>query len=349
MTKSFPLRVAKINRETQKAVSIQFDVPQHLKEQFSFKPGQYITIDASLNGQNLRRSYSICSSPKSEELCVAVKEVESGTFSSYVNTQLKEGDVLNVFPPEGRFILEADNRHQKNYVAFAAGSGITPIMSILKTVLEQEPQSKFLLVYGNKSPQESIFLKQLLDLQNKYADRLFIELVFSQAQEDNAQFGRISNSIVNYFLKNKYKEFSFDAHYLCGPEAMINEVKENLLTNNVNDSTIFFELFTASEEEALIEVGNGMTQLTIVLDDEETSFIVPQNKAVLDAALDEGLDPPYSCQGGICSTCIARITEGKAEMRKNQILTDAEIEEGLVLTCQALPKTAVLKVDYDDI
>lgn len=349
MTKFFPLRVAKINRETPKAVSIVFDVPQEYKEQFAFKAGQYITIDHTLNGQNLRRSYSICSSPTSGEHCVAVKEVDNGAFSKYANSDLREGDTLQVLPPEGRFVVEPDSQHQKNYVAFAAGSGITPIMSIVKTVLKQEPQSKFLLVYGNKSPEETIFLKQLMDLQTEHPERFFLELVFSQTQEDDAQFGRISTSIVNYFLKNKYKDISFDAHYLCGPEAMINEVKENLLNNGVKENAIFFELFTSSEPEKPIEVTEGATQLTIVLDDEETSFVMPQDKAVLDAALDEGLDPPYSCQGGICSTCIARIVEGKAEMRKNQILTDAEIEEGLVLTCQALPKSAVLKIDYDDV
>jgi len=349
MQKSHSLKVKHITRETANAVSITFEVPESLKNDYVFEAGQYITLEKEINGKNVRRAYSLCSTPDSGDLTVSVKAVKDGLFSEYVNRQLKAGDTLKVFTPEGKFILSPNPSNQKIYTAFAAGSGITPVFSILKTVLEKEPQSSFLLVYGNKSPEQTIFLKPLMDLQSRYPERFFLELVFSQSQEKNWQFGRISTSIANYFLKNKYKHLSIDKCYLCGPEGMIEELKNTLKSNGIAEKNIKFELFTSADSGAISADADGTTSLSITLDDEVTTFVMPQSKSVLDAALEHDLDPPYSCQGGICSSCIARITEGKAEMRKNQILTDGEIAEGLILTCQAHPTTPVLKVDYDDV
>lgn len=350
MAKLHPLSIKKIIRETHDAVSIHFEIPQQLKETFQFKAGQYLTLEATLNGKTVRRAYSLCSTPQSNEHTVVVKEVKNGAFSIYANNDLREGDTLMVLPPEGKFVFNPQPENKNNYAAFAAGSGITPVISIIKTALEQEPESKFLLVYGNKSSEDTIFMKKLMDLQQKYPERFMLEFVFSRKELEGYQFGRISKSIANYFLKNKYKEISFNRYYLCGPEGMIDELKHTLTENGVARDNILFELFSTSVETVQADnVEDGTTVVTVMLDDEESTFIMPQSKTILDAALEQNLDAPYSCQGGICSTCIARITEGTATMRKNQILTDAEIAEGLILTCQAQPTTSVVKVDYDDV
>lgn len=350
MSKLHSLKVHKIIRETKEAVSLHFEIPENLNSAFNFKAGQYLTLETEIQGVKIRRAYSLCSAPYEKTLSVVVKEVKDGLFSKFANRELREGDTLDVLPPEGKFILDPNKNSHNTYAAFAAGSGITPVISIIKTVMEEEPESKFLLVYGNKSPEETIFLKSLMDLQQKYSERFMLEFIFSRKEVEGYQFGRISKSIANYFIKNKYKSHQIDSYFLCGPEPMIEELKETLLANDVTKESIHFELFSsASEPVESTEASPGNTALTVMLDDEETSFIMPQGKTVLEVVLEHNLDAPYSCQGGICSTCIARIKEGSAKMRKNQILTDEEIEEGLVLTCQAQPTTSVLKVDYDDV
>lgn len=349
MSKFYPLKIKEVIRETEQAVSLSFEIPDNLKEEFNFSAGQYITIKTEANGEEVRRAYSLCSAPESGEFKVTVKEVEGGRFSVIANNKLVAGDILEVHPPEGKFIFEA-GEGRKNYAAFAAGSGITPVLSIIKTVLRDEPHSKFVLTYGNKSVDDTIFFKELLELQAKYPDRLFVEFVYSRTREDNAHFGRIETSTVNYVVKNKFKDHPFDRFYLCGPEPMINHVSEVLENNGVTRDKIFFELFTTTEEEKEIQGDvDGKTSVTILVDDEEFTFSMDRKDVVLDIALENDIDVPYSCQGGICSSCMARITEGKAEMSKNQILTDDEIEEGFILTCQAHPTTAILKVDYDDV
>ena len=340
------LTVSDIKRETPNSVSISFEVPENLKSNFDFKAGQYITIKHFHDGKEVRRAYSICSSPKSGILRVGIKKVEKGVFSSFANEILKVGDTLEVMPPTGKFILEPD---LKNYVAFAAGSGITPVLSLIKSTLEEMPQSSFLLIYGNRSKEETMFYEEIVELQDKYPNRFSVEFIFSRNREGDSRFGRIDRSLINFFLKNKYGEISYEAYYLCGPETMIDEASATLKYNGISSKQIHHELFSTAEKGLLIEKHDGITSITVILDDEEEIFEMPQTKSILEAALDEGLDPPYSCQGGICSTCIARLKEGKAEMRKNQILTDSEIADGLILTCQAHPTTAKVVVDYDDI
>ena len=344
------LTIKEVVRETPKSVSIVFNVPEDLKPTFKFTAGQYITIKKEIDGEELRRSYSICSTPNSGELKVSVKEVADGRFSSYANNELKAGDQLEVFLPEGKFtfIPSADAGH-RTYAAFAAGSGITPVMSIIKTALTEEEHSKFVLVYGNRTPEETIFFKELLELQASYPDRFFVEFVYSRTQNENSFFGRIERSTVNFVMKNKFKGHNFSDVYLCGPEEMIDLVSEVLQENNLPKENIHFELFSSSEEGEVETVLEGKPQITVMVDDEETTFVMDQKTRILDAVLDQDLDAPYSCQGGICSSCIARITEGKAEMAKNQILTDDEVEEGLTLTCQAHPTTPTIKIDYDDV
>ena len=350
MAQFHTLHIQGIKRLTGTAVAITFDIPASLKNDFSFLPGQYITLKTTISGNEVRRAYSICSTPQ-EGLTVAVKEVENGTFSAYANRQLKEGDTIEVQTPEGRFKIEDSAfAKAKTYAAFAAGSGITPILSMIKTVLTQSSESRFVLVYGNRTPESAMFREELVALRETYKDRFSIEFIYSQSRVDGAHFGRIMKSTVNFVLKNKYASHNFDDYFLCGPEPMIKEVTKVLKENGNTEDKIHFELFTASTDTATVaENLDGKTAIKVVCDDETFEFTMAQDAVILDAALDEDIDAPHSCQGGICSSCIARITEGTAVMAQNQILTDAEVAEGLVLTCQAHPTSATLVVDYDDV
>lgn len=343
------LTVKHIKKLTPSSVAITFDIPKDLLQTFDFEAGQYITIKKEIKGEELRRAYSISSTPKKDTFTIGVKKVDRGGFSDFANSKLVEGDVLEVMPPEGRFVF-VSSESAKNIAAFAAGSGITPIMSIAKTVLDSNPANTFVLVYGNKSYEETMFYTDLVKLQLDYTNRFYVYFTNSQAQEKDSLFGRIDTSTVNYALKNKHKDVAFDAFYLCGPEAMIHKVTDTLKDNGFANDKIHFELFTATEiKEELPISADGETQIEVLVDDETFSFTMDKKMLVLDAVLKENIDAPYSCQGGVCSSCIARVTEGKAEMANNQILTDSEIEEGLILTCQAHPVTPILKVDYDDV
>ena len=345
------LSVKNIKRETDKSISISFNLPENLKASFAFKAGQYITLKTVIDGHEVRRDYSLCVSPKSGELKVAIKEVNDGTFSAYANNTLKVGDTLEVAPPKGRFIFEPNDSKTKNIALFAAGSGITPILSIVKCALEEEVYSQVILVYGNKTTKDTMFLNELLELQHAYKDRFSIQFVFSQQDEDDSIFGRIEKSTVNYVMKNKHKHVEVDAFYLCGPEAMIHTVKDVLTEHDIDENRIHFELFKAAKPVDVKEdvAAAGSTQISITVDDETTTFEMSQKQTILEAALDEDLDAPYSCQGGICSSCLARVTEGEATMTQNNILTESEIAEGLILTCQAHPTTPSIVIDYDDV
>ena len=343
------LKISDVQTLTPNSVALTFDIPDNLQDTFRFTAGQYITLKHGVNGQEVRRAYSISSAPSSGQLTVGIKKVPNGTFSVYANESIATGDVFEVMPPEGRFVFENENK-KKNIAAFAAGSGITPIMSIAQTVLESHSENTFVLVFGNQSPTETMYLSRIQELQKQYTDRFYVQHLYSRAQEDNALFGRIETSTVNFITKNKFKELDFDAYYLCGPEEMINTVSDTLKKNCISEDKILFELFTSSEtEDTLAENLDGKTQVEVLVDDETFNVTMDKKELVLDAVLKQNIDAPYSCQGGVCSSCIARITEGKAEMVKNQILTDGEIAEGLILTCQAHPLTPTLKVDYDDV
>lgn len=344
-----PLTIDKITRETAQAVSLTFSVPKELQEEYTFKAGQYITLKSEINGEEVRRSYSLCSTPKSGLLKVTVKEVEGGTFSVMANTKFTVGQTLMVHPPEGRFVFEPVPSAKNDYAAFAAGSGITPVMAIVKTILEEEPKSRFVLVYGNKSIEDTIYYKELIELQLNYGARLDIEFIYSRTQEPESHFGRIERSTVNYVVKNKFKAYDFARFYLCGPEQMINMVSEVLTENGMTKDNILFELFSSDDKGDVNADLDGKSKIKIIVDDEEFDFEMAQDEVILDAALSQGIDAPHSCQGGICASCIARITSGSATMRKNQILTDDEVAEGLVLTCQAHPTSASITVDYDEL
>lgn len=351
MSSFHKLSVKNIKRETEKAISIAFNLPENLKDIFAFQAGQYITLKTEINGNEIRRDYSLCVSPKSGELKVAVKEVKDGTFSAYANNTLKVGDTIEVAPPKGRFTFEPNDSKTKNIALFAAGSGITPVLSIIKCALEEEVHSKVILVYGNKTTKDTMFLNELLELQHAYKDRFSIQFVFSQQDEDDSIFGRIEKSTVNYVMKNKHKHIEVDAFYLCGPEAMIHTVKDVLTEHDIDENRIHFELFKAAKPAEVKEevVASGNTKISVTVDDETTTFDMSQKQTILEAALDEDLDAPYSCQGGICSSCLAKVTEGSATMRQNNILTESEVAEGLILTCQAHPTSPTVAVDFDDV
>ena len=354
MSSFYKLNIKEVRRETPDAVSILFNVPLEFKDIYKFTAGQYLNLKLTLDGTEIRRAYSICSAPDSGELRIAVKAVSNGVFSQFANMQLKEGNTLEVGTPEGKFTFEPDANRQKNYAAFAAGSGITPILSIIRSVLSVESKSTFLLVYGNKSPESTIFYEQLHDLQLQYVGRFFVHFIYSQAKVGGDLFGRIEKSTVNFVLNNKHKELSFDKFYLCGPEEMINTVSHVLREQNIKESAIKFELFstaatTTSAEAVAAKSIEGHTKITIMVDSDETTFEMSHKQTILEAALKQGLDAPYSCQGGICSSCLARITSGTAVMKKNAILTDGEIAEGLILTCQAHPTSNTVSVNYDDV
>ena len=319
MSHFHPLTVKHIKKLTPTSVAVTFAIPKDLAQTFAFTAGQYITIKKEIKGKELRRAYSISSSPEKDGITIGIKKVDNGGFSNYANSKLQVGDTLEVMEPEGRFIFKPSKEVQK-IAAFVAGSGITPIMSIVKSALDSNPKNQFVLVYGNKSYEETMFYTDLVKLELEYANRFFIYFTNSQTREDKALFGRIDTSTVNYALKNKHK------------------------------NKILFELFTSTEiKEELPIQAEGSTAITVVLDDEEFQFTMDKKSLVLDAVLKQNIDAPYSCQGGVCSSCIAKVTEGKAEMVMNQILTDKEIADGFILTCQAHPTTPTLKVDYDDV
>lgn len=349
MAEFHALKVTQIRSLTPDSVAITLEIPKDLAQTFAFTAGQYITIKKELRGKELRRAYSICSDPKRTNITIGVKKVDRGGFSDFANGKLKEGDTLEVMPPEGRFTFKPDGT-PRNVMAIAAGSGITPIMSIAKAVLDGHPKNQMALLFGNKSYADTMFYTELVKLQLDYPDRFFLYFTLSQSREEDSLFGRIDSSSINYVLKNKHKETNFDDYYICGPEPLIDLSMDHLKEMEVPEDKIHYELFTSTEiSDDLPVKPEGMTQLKVVLDDEEFELQMDRKTKVLDAVLKEQIDAPYSCQGGVCSTCIAKVTEGTAEMAKNQILTDSEIEEGYILTCQAHPTSPQLKVDYDDV
>ncbi len=347
------LSIKNIRKETTDTVSISFNIPEELKDDYTFVPGQYLTFRTNIDGKEVRRSYSICSAPNSGELRVAVKQINYGVFSTYANTILKEGEHLDVAIPEGKFILKTSKENKKNYAAFAAGSGITPIMAMIKDVLKNEPKSTFVLLYGNKSSKSTIFHDELNALKKEFFGRFYLYYTYTETNESEALFGRIDTEKVNYILKNKHKSYTFDNFYLCGPEEMINLISDELTHNHISKSQIHYELFTAAKTNTTAPVTTtaftGTAQLTVLVDDEETIVTAKENETLLDAALKAGVDAPYSCQGGVCSSCMCMVTEGKVELLKNSILTDSEIKEGLTLACQAIPKSSSISIDFDNI
>lgn len=352
------LKVQRVNRETEDCVSISFEVPQELKEVFRFRQGQSLTVRKILDGEELRRTYSICCSPLEDCLQVAVKKVEGGLFSTWVNEQLKAGDYLEVMSPVGKFYTELNAGQKKNYMAFAAGSGITPVLSIIKTTLAVEQQSRFTLVYGNRTKNSIIFKEELEALKDKYIDRFSLIHVLSREKtETELNSGRIDVNKLELLFSKLLNIKSVNEFFLCGPEEMIFCIKGYLAQRGISADHIHFELFTIpGEKKSTVETAQEVVEhpqekakVTVKLDGILFEFDLPyEGQSILDAALDKGADLPYACKGGVCTTCKAKLMEGKVEMDVNWGLEDAEVEEGYILTCQSHPVTPEVFVDFDN-
>lgn len=356
MNKFHTLKIKSITKETPDCVSVSLDIPDELKEKFSYKQGQYLTFKRIENGEELRRSYSICSSPIEGEWKVAIKKVPDGKFSGYANAHLKVGEVLEVMPPQGRFFTELNKEHKKNYLLFAAGSGITPVLSIIKTVLYAEPQSTVTLIYGNKGRHSIIFKEELEAIKNKYLDRFSLHHVLSREKGDTEiLFGRIDKQKTKLILDKILAPEQIDECFICGPEEMIHAVRETLADAKVDSNKIHFELFTSAESrnkniEQKVVPGNHdkISKVTIKLDDSVRQIDVSYyGETILEAALESGADLPYSCKGGMCSTCRAKLVKGEVEMDVNYSLEPEEVKAGFILTCQSRPLTDEVEVDFD--
>ena len=349
------LRVKKIIKETADCVSIVFDVPEISKKEFQYKEGQNVVIKHFHNGEEIRRSYSICNAPFENELKVAIKKVPGGIFSTYANDQLKESDLLEVMPPSGKFNARLATA-AGNYLAIAAGSGITPIISIIKHVLREQPDSKFTLLYGNKNRSSIIFFEEIESLKNSYIDRFSVVQILSREKTDaEILHGRIDseklsalNKIINYG--------NFDSAYLCGPEHMIFAASDFLQQHGMEQSKIHFELFTSAaavDKTTIISTdedsSSPKSNITVRLDGRSFDFDLSfQGNSILDAALQQGADLPYACKGGVCCTCRAKLLEGTVNMVVNYALEPEEVEQGFILTCQSHPTSAKVVVDFDE-
>ncbi|MEQ8324772.1 MAG: FAD-binding oxidoreductase [Vicingaceae bacterium] len=345
------LRIKQVKKETADTVSISFDVPKQLRKLFSYRQGQYLTLKKKINGEDVRRSYSLCSSPHTEDdWRVAVKAVEGGVFSTFANEYLAEGDLLDVMPPEGNFYTELKAGQKQSYVAFAAGSGITPILSIIKSTLHIETESTFALYYGNRDDASIIFKEELLELKEKFGDRFNLNFILSRQKTDAGFHGRINADACEEFAKTNTDLFKADHYFLCGPEEMIFGVKDKLESKGVKESDVHFELFTTpiQAEESQKEIPLIDSEVTVIIDGEEFNLTLSsKGDNILDAAMDSGADVPFSCKGAVCCTCRAKVMEGKVQMAMNYALTDEEVEDGYVLTCQSHPISSKVVIDYD--
>lgn len=355
MPKFHALKVREVRPETEDCVSIAFEVPEALQSDFQFLPGQYLTLKTDLNGEEVRRSYSICSTP-AEGLRVAVKKVPEGRFSTYANDALRSGDELEVMTPMGRFTADPDQEKAKQYVAFAAGSGITPIMSIMKTVLSKEPRSTFTLFYGNRMVDSIIFREEIEGLKNQYMGRLRIYHVLSREKLGSPLLsGRITADKCATICDKLIDPVEVDDFYLCGPLPMIEAIRDTLKAHGVEAKKIHFELFNTgkgtavpTKEKLKTDTPGVEAMVAITLDGTTVEFPLSSNaESLLDGALKAGADLPFACKGGVCSTCRAKLTQGEVEMDVNYALEEDELAAGYILTCQAHPKTDRVAVDFD--
>ena len=349
------LQVKEVRKETPDCVSIAFAVPKALQYDFEFEQGQNITIKKDVDGEEIRRSYSICSAPFENELRVAVKKVTGGKFSTFANETLKAGDVLDVLPPTGKFNTKLKTENTKQYLAFVAGSGITPVISIIKTTLQTEPASRFTLVFGNRGRSSIIFFEELEGLKNKYLNRFnFINILSREKTDTQINFGRINQDKLTKL--NKLIDYkNTDEFFICGPEEMIFCVKDFLALQDIDKKKIHFELFTTPGQKKMTVDRKQMTEntrskskITVKLDGRSFDFELGfDNDSILDAALKQGADLPFACKGGVCCTCKARLLEGQVEMDVNWGLEQEEVEQGFILTCQSHPTTEKVVVDFD--
>ena len=357
MARFLPLKVTDVRRETRDAVVLTLAPRDEDRALFDFTQGQYLTFRRSFDGEELRRSYSICAGVDDGCLQVGIKRVDGGAFSTWVNENLAPGDEIEAMPPMGKFSMPLDPDAARHYVGFAAGSGITPVLSIVKTVLRREPKSRFTLVYANRQISSIMFREELEDLKNLYLGRFSVlHVLESEAQEIDLFTGRIDAAKMTALFDRWIDPRSVDAAFICGPEPMMLTVAQSLRDHGLRDDQIRFELFASSQPgrakarpvSKTTEAGEG-TQATVTLDGATRSFAMPrEGQTILDAAIANNLDAPYSCKAGVCSTCRCKVVEGEVEMAVNHALEDYEVRAGYVLSCQSYPLTDRVVVTYDE-
>lgn len=350
------LTVSQVRREMRGVVSIRFDVPAHLAEVFQFRAGQYLTLKAEIGGEDIRRNYSICASPLDGELRIAVKALPGGRFSTFANQVLRPGDALEVMPASGHFTAPFGEGRAVSYAAFAAGSGITPVLSIIKTVLQTEPASRFKLFYGNRSGGEVLFLEDLAALKNRYMDRLEIYHFLSGEDEEIELFnGRLDGAKCREILACLIKPAQVDLYFICGPEGMMLGAQEALLAHGVAPEAILLERFLAAGpptarvaiDEAVLREATGR-KMGVMLDGRKSTVIFDAAKGnILDSVRAAGMQAPFACKGGVCATCRAKLMAGQVDMKVNYGLTPQELAQGYILTCQATPLSDDVVITYD--
>lgn len=353
--KLHPLKVSKLIKLNEEAVAINFDIPIALKDIFKYSHGQFISIQVNINGQKYRREYSLCSSPYYEnDFVIASKKIQNGIVSNYLYNELKEGDILEVFPPNGKFFTTLKPENEKVYFLIGGGSGITPLMSILKSVLHVEPKSKVILYYGSADEDGIIFRDELIKLRDTYTDRFKLYFTLTNTSDNwNGLKGMINSDDLLKLIKDNLDDKTKEAEYfICGPVEMMEKTKTDLLGLNIDLKKIHIEYFTAPihHEEFVPEVEDldetKERKVQILLDGEEHLITVPPGANILDSAIKADLDPPFSCKSGICTTCRAKLYSGKVRMDEREGLSDSEIEEGYILTCQSHPLTDNVKLEY---
>ncbi len=350
------LRVAELRRETPDAVSIAFEVPTHLRPDFQFAAGQYLTLRKTLGGEEVRRSYSICSGPDDGELRIAVKRVDGGTFSVWANSGIGTGDTIDVMTPTGRFGVAYAPNEARVYAAFAAGSGITPVLSIARGILSREPHSRVFLFYGNRSTGDMLFREPLEELKDRYMGRLSVFYVLSQEQQDVPVLnGRLDAGKVRLLLRYVVPADMVDHAFICGPAGMTDEIEATLLDLGLRPEQLHIERFVSAlggkprPKPTPVQTETPFATAALIADGRRAEVPVGAGESVLDAALRAGLDLPYACKGGMCSTCRARVQQGTVEMEVNFSLEPWEVAAGFVLTCQARPTTPFVVIDYDHV
>lgn len=353
MAKFHTLKVKELKRPTEESVAVTFEIPNELQEEFTFTQGQHLTLKKDIDGEDTRRSYSICSCPIDEQLTVAIKKLEGGKFSTYANEVLKVGDEIEVMPPHGSFYVPLDPSNAKSYVAFASGSGITPIMSIIETTLRTEPESEFTLFYGNSRTSTIIFQEELEALKNRYMGRFSLYHILSKERQESDLFnGRIDEDKIKAYARLFFDIDTVDHYFTCGPEEMMLSVQSELKNLGVAEDRIHLELFTSpvgklGGKTKEVKHDKAHAEITVVLDGNSMTFPYDSDKSILDVAFDNGADLPYACKGGVCSTCVCKVEEGEVEMDVNYALEPDELERGLVLSCQSYPKTDKVKLNFD--
>ena len=339
---------------TDNAVLLTFAVGEDLKDSFAFLSGQYITLKSEINNEEVRRSYSICTSPEENSLSVVVKAIDAGLFSNFIKYKVEVGDYLEVSSPEGRFVYNISKNSVKNIFLIAAGSGITPIISIVKNILRNESSSTVTLLFANKQIEDVIFYHELKSLESQFNKRLKVIYIFSRKDYDDHHFGRIDHGFLNNIIHQELNFTNFSEFYTCGPEEMVKNIHKYLLSIGISRDIIKSELFYSLDNKICIEkiiaedIKSKQTKVEVIIDQESHHLTINQTKNLLESLLDEGLDVPYSCKKGNCSSCVGKVISGTVNMKETDILMDYEIEEGFILCCQSVPTSEELIISYDE-